>query len=178
MQLIKFLYRLFIRWWMGLRHVHSTTLILFPRSVARDFETGRDCFLNSGCWVGPGVTFGNYVLCGPDVMFTGDDHNFERLGTPIIFSGRPSLRPTRIGNDVWIGARAIVMAGTTIGSGAIVAAGAIVTRDVAPFAIVAGVPAKQIGYRFDDGETRDAHQDALKSQNFKREFAAKKKAGE
>lgn len=175
--MIKSLYRAFTRWRLGLRHVHPTTLIIYPRRVARDFRTGRDGFLNAGCWVGPGVVFGEHVLCGPDVMFAGDDHIFDQVGTPIIFSGRPPLRETRIGDDVWIGARAIVMAGTSIGSGAIVAAGAVVTRDVDPFAIVAGVPAKAIGSRFDDDRAREAHLAALKAGTFERRFAAKKAIG-
>lgn len=57
---------------------------------------------------------------------------------------------TTIGNDVWIGTRAVVMDGVSIGDGAIVAAGAVVTKDVPPFAIVGGVPAKIIKYRFSD----------------------------
>lgn len=55
-----------------------------------------------------------------------------------------------IGNDVWIGANAIILQGVTIGDGAIIAAGAVVTKDVPPYAIVGGVPAKVIKYRFSD----------------------------
>ena len=57
---------------------------------------------------------------------------------------------TVIGNDVWIGKRAIIKAGVKIGDGAVVGAGAVVTKDVPPYAIVAGVPAKIIKYRFDE----------------------------
>lgn len=57
-----------------------------------------------------------------------------------------------IGNDVWIGTRAIILEGITIGDGAVVAAGAVVTKDVPPYAIVGGVPAKIIRYRFSDEE--------------------------
>lgn len=60
-------------------------------------------------------------------------------------------KKTTIGNDVWIGCNAIVLSGVNIGNGAIIAAGAVVTKDVPPYSIVAGNPAKVIKYRFDDG---------------------------
>ncbi|TPK87539.1 CatB-related O-acetyltransferase [Mesorhizobium sp. B2-4-13] len=60
--------------------------------------------------------------------------------------------PTDIGNDVWIGFRAIIMPGITIGGGAVVGAGSIVTKDVAPYAIVAGNPARFIRNRFADDQ--------------------------
>ena len=53
-----------------------------------------------------------------------------------------------IGNDVWVGTRVLIMGGVTIGNGAVVAAGAVVTKDVPPYAIVGGVPARVIKYRF------------------------------
>ena len=58
-----------------------------------------------------------------------------------------------IGNDVWIGEKAIILDGVTIGNGAVIAAGAVVTKDVQPYSIVGGVPAKHIKFRFDE-ETR------------------------
>lgn len=56
-----------------------------------------------------------------------------------------------IGHDVWIGHNAVIMPGVTVGNGAVIGTGAIVTHDVAPYTIVAGVPARPIGARFDDG---------------------------
>ena len=62
--------------------------------------------------------------------------------------------PVRIGNDVWIGLNAVIMDGVSVGDGAVIGTGAIVTRDVPPYAIVAGVPARIIKYRFDEETIR------------------------
>lgn len=65
-----------------------------------------------------------------------------------------NLYYTEIGHDVWIGSRAMIMGGTKIGHGSIIAAGAVVTKDVEPYSIVGGVPAKQIRMRFTDEEIK------------------------
>lgn len=92
------------------------------------------------------VVIGNDVRIGPHVFLTGSARRFNDRNTPIYAQGyeNPGLR---IGNDVLIGAGAVVMAGTRIGEGAVIGAGAVVNRDVPPFSIVAGVPAKVIGER-------------------------------
>jgi len=100
-------------------------------------------------------------MIGPRVAIVGRDHLFTKPGTPIIFSGRPELPSTEIGDDVWIGYGAIVIAGVSIGRGAIVAAGAVVTRDVPPYTIVGGVPAKRIGQRFSTERELTAHEQML-----------------
>jgi acetyltransferase-like isoleucine patch superfamily enzyme len=65
-----------------------------------------------------------------------------------------------IGNDVWIGARAILMDGVTVGNGAIIAANSVVTKDIPPYAIVGGVPAKVIKYRFPDNKIEELQRSA------------------
>jgi len=62
----------------------------------------------------------------------------------------PEFKKVTIGNDVWIGTRALIMDGVTVGDGAVIGAGAVVTKDVPPYAIVGGVPAKIIKYRFSE----------------------------
>ena len=71
-----------------------------------------------------------------------------------MFSGRDVLKPTYIGDDVWIGKHSVIMTGVKIGNGAIVAAGSVVTKDVEPYTIVGGVPAKFIKMRFTDEEIK------------------------
>jgi len=66
-----------------------------------------------------------------------------------LYDEAAAKKPVQIGNDVFIAANAIVLAGTTIGDGAVIAAGSVVTRDVPPYAVVAGIPAAIVRYRFD-----------------------------
>ena len=65
----------------------------------------------------------------------------------MIDQGYEDYRPVVIGDDVWIGRRVIILPGVTVGGGSIIAAGAVVSKDVKPYSIVGGVPAKQIGNR-------------------------------
>lgn len=95
-----------------------------------------------------GLTIGSDVLIGYESIIMTVMHRFEDPNTPIRLQG--SLKePVVIGNDVWLGARVIVLPGVTIGDGAVVAAGAVVTRDVPPFSVAAGMPAKVIKSRLE-----------------------------
>ncbi|MGY1857261.1 CatB-related O-acetyltransferase [Modestobacter sp. SYSU DS0290] len=114
---------------------------------------------------------GAFTSIGLHVLVAGFNHPLDRVTTsPITYlpsrgfvgeSGEaammqaPNNLPVSIGNDVWIGNRVTIMRGVTIGDGAVLAAGAVVVRDVPPYAIVGGVPAKLIRWRFDE-PTREA----------------------
>ncbi|MDX8534968.1 DapH/DapD/GlmU-related protein [Mesorhizobium sp. VK25A] len=73
---------------------------------------------------------------------------FRWLGVDTEFRARRQAKPVRIGHDVWIGHGAVIMPGVAIGNGAVIGANAVVTHDVAPYSIVAGVPAKPLRWRF------------------------------
>lgn len=92
-------------------------------------------------------TIGDHVMMGPDVVIITSNHSFDRTDIPMMFQGFEAERPVIIGNDVWIGERVIILPGVHVGDGAILAAGAVVTKDVPPYAIVAGVPATMIKMR-------------------------------
>lgn len=125
-------------------------------SMGRYSFCGYDCEISSAD-IGDFCSIANYVAIG------GGEHPIDWVGTsPVFYAGRDSVtkkfsafprpKPKRviIGSDVWIGYRAILMQGITIGHGAVIGAGAVVTRDVEPYSIVAGQPARHLRYRFDD----------------------------
>lgn len=91
------------------------------------------------------VTIGAHTLIAPNVFITDHTHN-DAPGMRLDEQGN-RIAPVTIGNDAWIGTRAVILPGITIGDGAIVGAGAVVTKDVPAGAIAAGVPAKVIGTR-------------------------------
>jgi len=112
---------------------------------------GRHFFMNSFGFLKGEITIGDDVLLGPGVVIWGRDHLMEP-GRPIREQGHRS-EPIRIGDDVWIAAHAVVLRGVTIGTGAVVGAGAVVTRDVPEGGVVVGNPARVV--RFRDGRTAD-----------------------
>ena len=83
---------------------------------------------------------------GPDVKIYSRNHKYDRLDIPIQDQGKEYFSTT-LGNDVWLGANVIVTAGVNIGNHVIVAAGAVVTKDIPDYAIVGGVPAKVLKFR-------------------------------
>lgn len=116
---------------------------------------GSDCLIIN-CDVGAFCSIADNVVIGPGV------HPIEQVSTsPVFLAGRnvlgrnisnhaqPSLQRTRIGNDVWIGLDAKISSGVVIGDGAIIGMGSVVTKDVEPYAVVGGVPAHLLRYRFD-----------------------------
>ena len=92
------------------------------------------------------VDIGDHVRIGPYAYITDFHHDTIAINGPA-FSGNNLYAPVRIEDHVWIGAHAVVLKGVTIGNGAIVAAGAVVIKNVAPMAIVAGVPARMVKMR-------------------------------
>lgn len=161
---------------MFLRNFHYGTRIPLTcnlaggqRMIARDISVGEYSFIGTNCTIYPKVRIGKYCLIAPDVKIVGADHKYDVVGLPICFSGREPLPETAIGNDVWIGTGAVILAGVTIGDGAIVAAAAVVTRDVPALTIVAGNPAKLIKRRFPDGND-EIHVRRISDTTFREDF--------
>jgi maltose O-acetyltransferase len=122
-------------------------LYLYIRGRARPGQTGitigRRTVINQQCSLDGrgGLTIGDYVNISPGVWVLTDSHDMHDPLFPEILS------PVTIGDHVWIGSRALILPGVTLGEGAVVAAGAVVTNNVEPYTVVAGVPARPIGTR-------------------------------
>lgn len=132
---------------MGGRCVLQRDVWLNVGSDEARLEIGEFTFIGRGTEieVSQRVVIGRGCLIAPGVFVTDHNHS-TAVGMPM-FEQPCKAAPVSIGDDVWVGANAVILAGVTIGSGAIVAAGAVVNRDVPPMTIVGGVPARMISTR-------------------------------
>lgn len=111
-------------------------------------KIGKFCSIASGVSIGPGIHKMDGVSTHP-IFYLKNTPLKKKFSDKDLFL---SSKTTIIGHDVWIGERAILIDGITIGTGAIIAAGSVVTKDVEPYSIVGGIPAKHIKYRFEESE--------------------------
>jgi chloramphenicol O-acetyltransferase type B len=145
----------------------SDNNILYGDSVICDSKIGRhsyfcganvsNCDVGSFCSIGPRTSIGGVgkhptkMISTHPVFYSRGNQSGVSFADVDYFNESPR---TVIGNDVWIGSNVIVLDGLSVGDGAVIAAGAVVTKDVPAYAVVAGVPAKVIKYRFSSEEIR------------------------
>jgi len=136
--------------------------------IGRNFYIGRDSQIETDCRIGNNVIFGNRVA-----LVGRYDHHYQQLGVPIRLASQIRDKDYNwkglsqivvIEDDVWIGYGSIVMGGVRIGQGSIIAAGSVVSKDVEPFSIYGGVPAKRLKDRFETEEDLKTH---IKKYNLK-----------
>jgi len=167
-------YNLFIR------AVYRLFVLPFKRSLLK--KCGKNCFIGRKCdltyhniSLGNNVSIGNNamfmctraeikigdnVMFGPHVFMITGGHRIDLIGRYMISVGNDEKLPENdkdiiIEGDNWIGANSIILKGVTIGRGAVVAAGSVVTRDVKPYSIVGGVPAKIIKMSFNEADLEE-----------------------
>ncbi|TWJ04625.1 transferase family hexapeptide repeat protein [Mucilaginibacter frigoritolerans] len=150
-------------------------------SIGKNFHAGRNVFLwgkngiiiGDNCYIGKYSVIESSVKIGDDVLMANFvaivgryDHHYQQIGCSTRMAsairdndynwlGKDTF--TTIENDVWIGFGAIILGGINIGTGSIIAAGSVVTKDVAPYSIYAGNPAKKIKNRFENQEDLKRH---------------------
>lgn len=153
-------------------HVGKGTRLWAPKrlSIGDCVYIGKQVHIEANCRIG------NYCLIANRVAIVGrHDHDFSAVGFPVRFS--PWVGSQRfpsehadeeavIEDDVWLGYGTVVLTGVTVGRGSVVAAGSVVTRDIPPYSIAAGVPAKVIGQRFSDQDTIAKHETAIRDGKF------------
>lgn len=131
------------------------------RSCGKNLNVEYGAFFHSGSSISLGdnsgigikahvsghITIGNDVMMGKEVIIMTVNHTYDRTDIPMNRQGFGKEKPVVIEDDVWICDRVIILPGVRVGKGSILGAGAVVTKDVPPYAIVGGVPAKVIKYR-------------------------------
>lgn len=119
-------------------------------------ENPSNITIGNNAWISKNVAFyavngieiGNDVIFAKDVSLISGDHNFSRSDLRINKQGmKKNNKPIIVGDDVWIGEKAIILKSVVVGNGSIIGAGSVVTKDVPPLSIVAGNPAKVIKFR-------------------------------
>jgi acetyltransferase-like isoleucine patch superfamily enzyme len=136
-------------WW-----IKDGVTVWFPEGVS----IGRHVSVNEGVFIDGfgGIRIGDCCRIAHGCSLISEDHVFSDPTTPIFRQGKVK-GPVVLGRDVWLGAGVRVLRGVTIGEGSVIGAGAVVTRDIPPFSIAVGVPARVVGSRGAGQDVRSPH---------------------
>ena len=124
--------------------VYPKVYMIFTHKMS----VGERVAINVGTYIDAGgeLEIGSHVMIGPGCVISSREHSTALNGEPMCFQP-VQYRKIVVGDDVWIGANVCIRGGVTLGNGCVVAAGAVVTKDIPPYAVVGGVPAKLIRMR-------------------------------
>lgn len=128
-------------------HVGKNVNIEKSASFTPELRIGDNSGVGIKCEMNGPVSIGNDVMMGPEVVIYTTSHKHDRTDITMIEQGMDVQKPVIIGNDVWIGRRVIILPGVVIGDGCIIGAGAVVAKNIPPYSIAGGVPAKVIKER-------------------------------
>lgn len=143
-------YAMKFRYWTGSRFVeHCGKNVNFEHGARfnPELSIGDNSGIGVNCTISGETHIGNDVMMGPDCIMYSYSHAHSRIDIPMDKQGFEDPTPICIGDDVWIGARVIILPGVTVGNHVIIGAGAVVTKNVPDYAIVGGAPAKIIRMR-------------------------------
>ncbi len=154
----------------NLKFVDKTLYLGKKTFISKDLKAGKYSYIGPYCQITSNVEIGSFTMLANNVSIIGDDHTFNKAGVPIIFSGRDKKQHTYIGQDVWIGAFSIIKTGVKIGDGSIIAMGSVVTKNIEPYSIYGGVPAKKIKDRFNANDI-SIHKKMLIEEKSKTKFS-------
>jgi len=113
----------------------------------RTIQIGDNSGLGIDCWIRGNVIIGDNVMMGPQAIIYARYHNFDRTDIPMNRQGMEESGTVTIEDDVWIGARVTILKNVIIGKGSIIGAASVVTKNIPPYSIAAGDPAKVIRSR-------------------------------
>lgn len=116
-------------------------------SFSPNVKVGYNSGIGTNCFIQGPAVIGENVMMGPEVLIFTTNHETKDLDIPMCKQGVTAPKSVVIEDDVWISSRVTILPGVTIGSGSIIGAGSVVSKDVPPFAVVGGNPAKIIKYR-------------------------------
>ena len=149
-------------WWPGGNYYNRLRILLLKKIIKIGKHTkiqkkvyvgsGNNVIIGDNCQINElvrldNVKIGNNVMIAREVIFLGKTHNNSSLDLPMSDQGFSDDFFSHVENDVWIGLRSIILPGLTIGKGAIIGAGSVVTKNIPPYTIWGGVPAKLIKSR-------------------------------
>lgn len=129
--------------------INEFVLIRSPESkliLGKNSHIGPFSVIFTGTY---GITIGENVMIAPHCCFAEGSHEYRNLDVPMLWAGNFSNGPIILEDDVWIGANCTILHNVRIGNGSIIGAGSVVTRDVEPYSIMGGVPARKIKSRLD-----------------------------
>ena len=115
--------------------------------IASETQIGDYSGIGYNCIINDGVTIGSHVMMGPNVTIYTKNHCMKDLAKPMRLQGMTECKPVIIEDDVWIGGQVCILPGVKIGTGAVVGACAVVSKDVPPYAVVVGNPARVVKFR-------------------------------
>jgi maltose O-acetyltransferase len=129
------------------KHVGKNVNVEKGANFSAELSLGDYSGIGVNCQINGPVTIGDYVMMGPDCVIYTQNHKIDDLSKPMQQAGFSDVKPVTIGNDVWIGARVIILPGVTIGEGSVIGAGAVVSKDIPPYSVAVGNPIRVVKNR-------------------------------